>query len=405
MSTRIFYSGVENAEHWDVARQQTSATLVSYWYIRDRKLLTFLEQRHQQCPDMHFMVDSGAHTIMANPVEMRSIDWEKYLADYCAWIRAHRGLVYAAVELDIGETVGMPVVYTWRKKYFEPLEKEGVQIIYVWHAQLGLPEWESMCRRYRYVGLTSNTFRDKTAQRRMMLARKYRTRVHGFAITSYKAIRDYAFCTADSTSWKAGEIYGVWVAWTGNRLATVVKESRRKWKDHIEAQGYDFELMCSENGSQANRNAVTSYCLHEYRRMEDAMNLRQAGRGNYWDTRLPYPEVLTRLTDEQIQAWAAYFGLEGGVRDLRAILASVSMLHNSMQEEYLADRETNDENISTLLKGDLVHTLPDTFDRLRDIVNSRYMVRTVIQRRSPEEEVPLPLRRAEVPVEEDDDTA
>ena len=215
MRTSLVFSGTESEMHHKIASKYADRLMMSYYYCRDKG--DILEKRIAAKPSLQYWLDSGAHTLQKggdNEVDWTLAQWEKYVASYCEWLLQHADSVYAAAELDVGNMIPPDIVYGWRDKYFRPLEKQGLQIIYVYHDWDGPQMWESMCRTMRYIGISYGAVKNKSLGRRMTAARRFRTRVHGFAITNYRSIREGFLYTADSTSWKSGEKYGQWYLWT-----------------------------------------------------------------------------------------------------------------------------------------------------------------------------------------------
>jgi len=274
---------------------------------------------------------------------MSKSEWEDYLKRYVEWVHENKQYIYAAVELDVGFLVGMPIIHSWREKYFAQLEYAGIQVIYVWHIEDGEDEWESMCRKYRYAGLPHSTFQQGITPRLMLTARRYRAKVHGFAITSSKAIRDFTMATADSTSWKSGERYGQWVMWDGKVLRSVDKHNRHKWKTTIERRGYDWGKLMQDDALE-----VSTMLLKEFRTMEE--HYANTNRvDNYWEVRTPYPEVVDKLNSDNMSDWLSRLDLVEEVYEQysdKEILRAVSLLQNCRIEDFLKEGDKNNDIIS-----------------------------------------------------------
>lgn len=389
--TLIFYSGAEPKDYWELVRRGAPRSLASYWYIRQNDP-DFLRRRHAEAPDMHFMVDSGAHTLQKEEgSNWTEVQWEGYLEEYAAWIRKNSHLIFAVVELDVSEQVGYTAIFRWRRKYFEPLEADGIPVIYVWHTDSTPEEFAADCRRYRYVGLTAAVYKDRSLVRKLSIARKYRTRVHGFAITSYRAMRDLSLFTADSTTWLArGTQYGDWCIWDGRRMFSIpTKADRPKYRAHIESLGFDFASMCKEDWRENCR-----FCLNEFRRMEDHY-IRVKSYPGYWEPRLPYPEVLAKMPRESLDAWAKYLGIAETGNPLPSLRA-VSCVQNSRLAEY-RDTPSHGEVVSGLLDGQLTQVdSEEELDKLRDVLNGVLCPKKeAILKRGEDDDVFIPQIREE----------
>ena len=217
--------------------------LVSYHYIQknlsyyDKMLPTFKKEGGI------FMTDSGAFSFMGKYPEgteehekaKHEDFWIPYIESYVKWIRDHKDYIFSAANLDLDTIVGKRVVDKWNKKYFEPLEKEGIQIVYVAHESDLEPSiigrLKDYCRRYQYVGV--NQSHKSQAAQIYQLVKHYNRRIHGFAWTELSLLRHYPFFSADSVTWLGGVRFGTTYDYDGKNFRTIdykkkfVRKSRR----------------------------------------------------------------------------------------------------------------------------------------------------------------------------------
>lgn len=190
-----------------------------------------------------FMTDSGAFSFMGKYPEgteeyekaKHEEFWIPYLERYVKWIRDHREYIFSAANLDIEAIVGQRVVDKWNKMYFEPLEKEGIQIVYVAHETDLQPSiisrLKEYCRKYQYVGV--NQSHKKQAPQIYQLVKHYHRRIHGFAWTELSLLRHYPFFSADSVTWLGGVRFGTTYDYDGKNFRTIdykkkyIRKSRR----------------------------------------------------------------------------------------------------------------------------------------------------------------------------------
>ena len=222
--------------------------LVSYFYLR--KSLPYYEEALKVIykDGGIFMTDSGAFSFMGDDVtdEMKEEKyWIPYLNEYTAWIRAHKQYIYVAANLDIETIVGRKLVEKWNREYFEPLEKEGINIVYVAHADgnenTALEGFKIYCRKYKYVGV--NQSQKKDASKFYQLAKQHNVRVHGFAWTELGLVTKYPFASLDSTTWLGGVRYGTTYNYDGKNFKTIdYKHKFRRKANRIkyEAAGIDY---------------------------------------------------------------------------------------------------------------------------------------------------------------------
>lgn len=372
--TRMFYSGVEGNDHYNIAKKYAKRVLTSYFYVR--KNPNIVRQRYE-ADGLCWMIDSGAFTLQIEKGSaMTTEEWEAYVEEYAEWLWNNRKYIYAGVEVDVGNQVGIPIVNTWKRQYFEPLERAGMQIIYVWHEEQNTAsDWVELCRNHRYMGVGGDTLQLHNTQQRLLTAKKFRTRIHGFALTSGKALRDFNMATADSTSWKAGERYGVWGAFDGDHIRTIEKKNRPKWEAHIRKAGFDYNLMCRED-----RNEVTSFCISEYVKMEETFASRKTGL-SYWEMRSPYPEVVLSLPKEHVDEWVNFLNIAVEDLDNRQVLYAVSLLQNSCLDIYLRKKDVYDATLAAVM--DIVVRITDmpSMEGVLSAFNARYKAKEEAMKR------------------------
>lgn len=230
--------------------------LVSYFYLK--KSLSYYEDMLPKLKSEGgiFMTDSGAFSFMG---KFKSGDseyekahheefWIPYLEEYVSWIRAHKEYIFSAANLDIDLIVGRDVVRKWNKKYFEPLEKEGINIVYVAHEDSGDPHaiqhFTEYCSKYKYVGI--NQRHKDCALKFYQLAKLYNVKVHGFAWTEFKLLKQYPFFSADSVTWLGGVRFGTTYDYDGKNFTTIDykhKYRRKARRSRYENAGIDYSKV------------------------------------------------------------------------------------------------------------------------------------------------------------------
>lgn len=219
-------------------------------------------------------IDSGTFSfIMAARNENRTPSLEEcetYLQQYLAFLRKWKNKIWAAVELDIEEIVGFPKVREWEEKYFRPLEEEGLQIIYCWHPERGLKEWEVMCKRHKYIGIAdaaaamhaanSKVPGGASLSRMIQVSAKNKCKVHGFGITRPDIITKIPFYSCDSMTWKSGERFGEFHVFKNGKLLVLNKHKKEKRKQY---KMYMKRIGCTEEQIQAIIDDSDGYLLTE----------------------------------------------------------------------------------------------------------------------------------------------
>lgn len=288
--------------------------LMSYLYVTKQQG-NILATRKKQYPKLKFMLDSGAHTLQVSMHKppyntWKQADLEKYVADYADWLDKNRKFIFAAVELDIaypinvvagkqpGDAYGDSVVEGWRKKYFLPLQQSGVNIIYVWHPSQGYQGWEDLCANFPYVGLPGEMSKQSDFNTYITVAKRYLTKVHGFAATKQSDFRDWPWYSIDSTTWKAGEIYGTLPTWDVRRqkLKFLAKGEREPYRHVFEEQGLDAAKIIADTDYKE----VTRSSLKSMTGMEEFYKERFKNRVFYYELRMiPPSRVLVGMSPER----------------------------------------------------------------------------------------------------------
>ena len=318
----LFLSGVEPEENFYTAIDVTSSLLQSYWYIKRRGKDKIVE-RFDKVKKNSLLIDSGAHTFLTlAEYQDKTVDyWEEYIKGYIAFVRKHREKVFACVEMDIDTLVGTEQVNKWREEYFHSLEEEGIPVIYVYHAEKGLEEWERMCKTYSYVGFSYNEFEDAILIDKLFeIAMEYKTKVHGFAVSGYRELLKHEYYTSDSTSWITGAQYGELNYFEGGKLKRLTKE---KWKNEYYAKILDLctskKLLEAEAPYELMRISALSY-----KKLEEHVNDIFRGK-RYWIGRKEVSKVASKgnlppvewfSTDmEDWQEWAQKLNIDTNLPD------------------------------------------------------------------------------------------
>lgn len=232
--------------------------LVSFHYLK--KNTRFADEL---LPDIvknngYFMTDSGAFSIYAEILKKEAGEeiyteeyWLPYLEEYVQWLYDHSDYIYVAANLDLDNIVGRDVVDRWNEKYFKPLEKI-MNVVYVvqkdvdniYNDRSGMKRFKEYLSLHEYVGI-NNAWQDDTLIA-ASLAKQYKRRLHGFALTSQYTLQQTPFFSHDSTSWLTGDRYGITFEWDGRnfRQYEATKKYIRKRKKLLSLElGIDLERL------------------------------------------------------------------------------------------------------------------------------------------------------------------
>ena len=220
----IFYSGVEYESYLDILYELGIRNfLMSYEYLKGKG-----HSQLKKYSDMHLFIDSGAYTYITNPeFESYTVEqWEDQIVKYLAWAKKHKDSIFAIADLDLQYLVGNEKVYEWRKKYFEPFMLEtGIPVCFIYHEE-GLDQWEYMCKRYPYIGISLNVdgnIDEADLREKFRIAEKYNTLIQGMASTRTAMLTQYPFYTVDSTTWNVGLKYGEISVWNETKMSRIKK--------------------------------------------------------------------------------------------------------------------------------------------------------------------------------------
>lgn len=366
MAVKNYFSGVEGDQHFNAATDAGAEhVLMSYLYVQD-KGVQLLAGRKKKYPNVKVMIDSGAHTLQTNcqkpPYNTWTLaDYERYLRNYVDWIKTNRSLVDVAVELDISyplnilagkkgdDAYGHQIVEGWRRKYFAPLADQGIEIVYVWHGYNGLQGWEAMCKEYSYVGLPGELSSETDFNKFLTAAKRFMTRIHGFAATKQADFRDWPWYSIDSTTWKSSERYGTLIHWDERKqkLGFFDKDKRSLFLEHYLKHGLDADSIIKDT----NYREVTKYALISMVRMEKFYVERYRDRIFYYELRLPPPIRIDKWNDPRVlRQWKRFdvkrvfsrHADEQDVARLRAFLRGISAVQNDRLQYILNDNVANE---------------------------------------------------------------
>lgn len=208
--------------------------LQSYWYCDD-----FTEQVIiPNCGD--FMLDSGAFSFMTS-AKGKKVDWEEYARKYAAFVVKNGIQKY--FEIDIDARVGYEKVKELRRRVEAAT---GRPCIPVWHKSRGFDEYLRLCDQYDYVaigGIVSGEIKRneyRAFPRLIQEAHKRGAKVHGLGFTSLDGLRKYHFDSVDSSSWSAGNRFGMLFEFNGKTMVQHDRKDGTKIADHQKLSLHNF---------------------------------------------------------------------------------------------------------------------------------------------------------------------
>ena len=361
MAVKAYFSGVESSQHWQhCIDADVRHCLMSFWQFKDKDR-DVVKRRKLSNPKVNFMIDSGAHSLITNwrdYMHWKRSDFDKYVEDYVKWIYDNRKYISCAVEVDIDWTLnhvlagnaqsnlGTQIVESWQKNLFYPLQKKGIDIIYVWHDERKMDGWEEMCAKFDYVGLPGFKSSEADFNKFMTIARRYTTRVHGFAATKQLDFRDVPWFSIDSITWKSPEIWGVMLVWDERNQKFISegdKTKRIKYRDIIAASPFNADKIVKDSDYKEG----TKYGLYSMRQMEAFYERKYSDRTFYYELRLPHRDVICKLALAEKERMWGLFHADSLFKDhaqlskhlLGDVLCTISAVQNG-DSSYLGNSKT-----------------------------------------------------------------
>lgn len=253
---KVLLAGSESKESASRMREMGAKhLLLSYYYLRNKKdPVPFLEEMRQNSTFM--FLDSGAHTFF-HEAGISAVHGEKktktaenpeqYLHEYIQWLKEYGSYFDGYAELDIDQIVGHDKILEWHKIW----EESGLdKIVYCYHPTQPISYWEKICKENHYVGIQGNLPLQKYVGY-LNVAKKYGTKVHGFAMTKTEPMQKLPFFSVGSTSWQSGERFGTTFEFNGRNMIAHLKDDkvamRRKLKRKAEALGINSEAWIKDS--------------------------------------------------------------------------------------------------------------------------------------------------------------
>lgn len=341
--TSIVISGVESDTYFDIVVRKNNIrfVLMSYHYLQG-KPKNFLKKRIEEFPDLRVFIDSGAHTFFQKIDEYRQKDekfWDEYLTKYTEWVKDNSDYIFACANLDIEAIVGIDKVDEWNDKYFKPVEESGVEVCYIWHSERGESGWEEYAKKHSYIGLSMANDRESTVQKlmkRLKVAEKYNTRVHGMALTKTEILVRVPFFTADSTSWLVGQQFGELNWFNGRKMQRLSKDQwRRQYKTQLLKEPFnaDWELLTTGMGGKGDTYELLRLNVIAYKLAEEHIRKRLKTK-MYW---LPKGDEATEVVEVDSLETPPYEWFDGECDDWKQYLMKLRIMPSGYSKEEAID--------------------------------------------------------------------
>lgn len=159
----------------------------------------------------NFMLDSGVFTLAYG--SGGKVDFYSYTDKYIEFINKNN--VELFFEMDVDDIAGLEKAEELRRR----IEKgTGRQPIPIFHKERGKEYFIDMCKNYPYVAIGGIAGKGNMRKRKEYMpffkwfidtAHSHGAKIHGLGFTDLDALRTIRFDSVDSTSWTAGNRFGV----------------------------------------------------------------------------------------------------------------------------------------------------------------------------------------------------
>ena len=244
--TEIYFAGTTGGNYKKLLKFGARNLLFSYYMLRkkkDDKVVDIFEDV-KSVEGTKIFVDSGTHSFtteygvgvykkraknVGKFVNEKNFNSKilKYMKDYIVWLKKFKKYLDVYVSLDVDEIIGPKQVDKYNQIFFDC----GLKPLVVWHPERSIEDFEKMCQENSYVGIGGAKveyikFEYKIYRKLFDIAEKYKTKIHGFALTRTYLLELLPFFSADSTSWQSGFKYGQLHRFNGHTMKTFNAKSR-----------------------------------------------------------------------------------------------------------------------------------------------------------------------------------
>jgi hypothetical protein len=260
----IFLAGVENeALREQVYQAGNRDILVSYFYLRNRKLSTIREELKRFD---NVILDSGGFTFLQRAKKGETISNEEiqyYTEQYMRFCDDMADCFNFVFEMDMAWQISED----YRNAHIEELTDRGIRVVPIVHKayterleELGYFDHQVVALAGDLTGGVSGT--------KMQVIRQFQEKgilVHGLAATDEASINRVPFFSVDSSSWLAGGKYGLTYIWSGTKITVYEadkKEVRLNYLDKFKKAGLDVEGI--QNDTAPAINTMNAWAWKQY---------------------------------------------------------------------------------------------------------------------------------------------
>jgi len=327
--------------------------LLSYWYYKDADLDALFKKYFTE-PYPEVFADSGAFSAMTQGGEVN-------INDYAKWIKRYRHLFASYANLDVIKNAEK----TWENQ--QTLEAMGLFPVPAFHVMENFKWLEHYVSLYPYIALGvagNQVMRDKIIAWLIKCFKiaKDKSVFHGFGLTSWPVMSNFAWYSVDSSSWGSGFRFGTVPLFDSKRgrfekckLGDIA--SCRKVENLFLELGFDWKDFADRKRN--NRAKICAVSALSYMKAEEF--LRRKFGDVYIPTRENAPAVLrAHLADANPNRFSeAASGLRLHLADTGGIKENYARAEAGIKV-HLADTAANK---SAAEKGLKLHLAEHSLDR------------------------------------------
>jgi len=269
--------------------------LVSYYYLREKGYKT-VEHILHKFPDV--FLDSGAFTLRlqmekrgVNPSSSYASDEIlQYIEDYAQFINEYGDKFSLVTEVDVG---------SWQQKtrnrqiLLEKIDK-NITVLPVVHRIDPNRYVEFLCEKYPYVayaGLKGYSVAEnkKYIAQRLLIAKKSKKPIHGFALTAVDIMRGYGLASVDSASWLHVGKHGMTFWFDGRHLRAYDKFNkwvRARFKNEVKSYGLNWDRFMDDHAYETNSFSLIQWLkFQDYIEQEGKLGQFKNKQEKFWKQR------------------------------------------------------------------------------------------------------------------------
>lgn len=277
---KIYLAGCEQSDSFQITKRGiVENAFYSYYHIRNKNMNTLIEGRKHI---KNIIIDSGAHTFFSEADNGLAVSGHKkksktvetpfeYFSKYKAWIKQYYEYFDYYVELDIGEIVGQQTILGWR----EQLKSEGLydKCITCYHPNIMTrTDFVAMLKdsQSRYIGIEGIRPGRPMIDYSSLISKAYSegVKVHGFAMVKKDIMERFPFYSVDSSSWKAGNMYGIGYVKKGNGTVAIKFNYKPKEILYLINQTENITEAFSRDNKLLQRNKIMELAVYGYAELQ-----------------------------------------------------------------------------------------------------------------------------------------